>query len=58
MFETKIAFIVRDDLQAWQRLNVVAFLATGTLPRPRKSSANVMWMRRADATAAFPGSRC
>ncbi|PTA80008.1 DUF2000 domain-containing protein [Serratia sp. Nf2] len=29
MFETKIAFIVRDDLQAWQRLNVVAFLATG-----------------------------
>lgn len=29
MFENKIAFIVRDDLQVWQRLNVVAFLATG-----------------------------
>ncbi|CAI0699966.1 DUF2000 domain-containing protein [Serratia ficaria] len=29
MFDTKIAFIVRDDLPAWQRLNVVAFLATG-----------------------------
>lgn len=29
MFDTKIAFIVRDDLQTWQRLNVVAFLATG-----------------------------
>ncbi|EDI4631223.1 DUF2000 domain-containing protein [Klebsiella aerogenes] len=29
MFDTKIAFIVRDDLQAWQKLNVVAFLATG-----------------------------
>lgn len=29
MFETKIAFIVRDDLQTWQKLNVVAFLATG-----------------------------
>ncbi|WP_437615351.1 DUF2000 family protein [Erwinia sp. V71] len=29
MFETKIAFIVRDDLATWQRLNVVAFLATG-----------------------------
>jgi len=28
-FDTKIAFIVRDDLPAWQRLNVVAFLATG-----------------------------
>ncbi|MEB6336131.1 DUF2000 domain-containing protein [Serratia rhizosphaerae] len=29
MFDSKIAFIVRDDLAAWQRLNVVAFLATG-----------------------------
>ncbi|MCU5773734.1 DUF2000 family protein [Erwiniaceae bacterium BAC15a-03b] len=29
MFDTKIAFIIRDDLPAWQKLNVVAFLATG-----------------------------
>lgn len=29
MFDTKIAFVVRDDLPVWQRLNVVAFLATG-----------------------------
>mgnify|MGYP004709379947 CR=1 FL=1 len=29
MFDTKIAFIVRDDLPTWQRLSVVAFLATG-----------------------------
>ncbi len=29
MFDTKIALIVRDDLATWQRLNVVAFLATG-----------------------------
>ena len=29
MFDTKIAFIVRNDLPTWQRLNVVAFLATG-----------------------------
>ncbi|EPO1869533.1 DUF2000 family protein [Serratia marcescens] len=29
MFDTKIAFIVRDNLPTWQRLNVVAFLATG-----------------------------
>ncbi len=29
MFDTKVAFIVRNDLAAWQRLNVVAFLATG-----------------------------
>ncbi|WP_062382848.1 DUF2000 family protein [Pseudomonas abietaniphila] len=29
MFDTKIAFIVRNDLATWQRMNVVAFLATG-----------------------------
>lgn len=29
MFDTKIAFIVRSDLATWQRMNVVAFLATG-----------------------------
>jgi len=29
MFDTKVAFIVRNDLAVWQRLNVVAFLATG-----------------------------
>ncbi|MDH0748788.1 DUF2000 family protein [Pseudomonas sp. GD03842] len=29
MFDTKIAFIVRNDLAHWQRMNVVAFLATG-----------------------------
>ncbi|MFP3608153.1 DUF2000 family protein, partial [Paraburkholderia sp. SIMBA_053] len=29
MFETKVALIVRDDLAVWQKLNVVAFLATG-----------------------------
>ncbi|WP_310632993.1 DUF2000 domain-containing protein [Paraburkholderia sp.] len=29
MFDTKVALIVRDDLAVWQKLNVVAFLATG-----------------------------
>ncbi|PWW06725.1 DUF2000 domain-containing protein [Mangrovibacter plantisponsor] len=29
MFDTKIAFVVRNDLAVWQRLNVAAFLATG-----------------------------
>jgi hypothetical protein len=28
-FETKIAIVVRDDLAAWQRLNVCAFLISG-----------------------------
>lgn len=29
MFDTKIALVVRNDLPVWQRLNVVAFLASG-----------------------------
>ncbi|APA88128.1 DUF2000 family protein [Paraburkholderia sprentiae WSM5005] len=29
MFDTKVALIVRTDLAVWQKLNVVAFLATG-----------------------------
>jgi hypothetical protein len=28
-FATKVALVVRDDLESWQRLNVTAFLATG-----------------------------
>jgi hypothetical protein len=28
-FDTKVAVAVRDDLEAWQRLNVVAFLMSG-----------------------------
>lgn len=29
MFDTKIAIVVREDLAAWQKLNVTAFLAGG-----------------------------
>ena len=29
MHETKIGIVVRDDLEAWQKLNVTAFLAAG-----------------------------
>jgi hypothetical protein len=28
-FDTKVAIVVRDDLAAWQRLNVTAFLVSG-----------------------------
>lgn len=28
-FDTKIAVLLRDDLQGWQRLNVAAFLVSG-----------------------------
>ncbi len=29
VFDTKVAILVLDDLAAWQKLNVTAFLATG-----------------------------
>lgn len=29
MFDTKIAIILREDLQSWQKLNVTAFLMSG-----------------------------
>lgn len=28
-FDTKIAVVIRTDLQAWQKLNVAAFLTSG-----------------------------
>jgi hypothetical protein len=32
-FDTKVAVVVRDDLAAWQRLNVTAFLISGITSR-------------------------
>jgi hypothetical protein len=28
-FDTKIAIVIRADLEAWQKLNVASFLASG-----------------------------
>jgi hypothetical protein len=28
-FHTMIAFVIRSDLEGWQKLNVAAFLASG-----------------------------
>ncbi|MFX8864402.1 DUF2000 family protein, partial [Acinetobacter baumannii] len=28
-FDTKVALVIRTDLEAWQKLNVAAFLASG-----------------------------
>lgn len=33
-FDTKIAIVLRDDLESWQRLNVTAFLASGVAVDP------------------------
>lgn len=30
-FDTKIALVVRDDLELWQKLNVIAFLTSGII---------------------------
>ena len=32
-FDTKVAVVVRDDLEMWQRLNVTAFLMSGVTAR-------------------------
>ena len=31
MFDTKIAIMVREDLQVWQQLNVTAFMLSGVV---------------------------
>ncbi len=33
-FPTKIAILLRDDLESWQRLNVTAFLSSGVATDP------------------------
>ena len=30
-FDTKVAIVVRDDLEVWQKLNVTAFLTSGVI---------------------------
>ena len=32
-FETKVAIVVADDLENWQKLNVVSFLSTGIISK-------------------------
>lgn len=54
MFDTKIAFIVRNDLAIWQGMNVIAFLATGvaaTVPQ-------VLGEPYVDASGHRYGSMC
>ena len=36
-FETKIAVLLREDLQVWQRLNVCAFLMSGIAVHGKKN---------------------
>ena len=38
-FDTKIAVIIRTDLEAWQKLNVASFLAGGIADRPALARA-------------------
>jgi hypothetical protein len=51
-FDTKIAVLVRDDLETWQRLNVTAFLVSGIVgAHPQLMGAPY---EDADGTAYLP----
>ncbi|MGN6326674.1 DUF2000 family protein [Pseudolysinimonas sp.] len=50
-FDTKIAILLRDDLAAWQELNVTAFLASGVAA---ESGMTGEPYRDADGTAYLP----
>ena len=39
-FDTKIAIVIRTDLQAWQKLNVAAFLTSGIAAASKVSLGN------------------
>lgn len=55
-FDTKIAVLVRDDLEPWQRLNVTAFLVSGvTAAHPEPSGSR---MPTATDTRTSPSSAC
>jgi len=43
-FDTKVAVVVRDDLAAWQRLNVTAFLMSGVVARAGDAAIGADYM--------------
>ena len=54
-FDTKIAVLVRDDLEPWQRLNVTAFLVSGVKPRTPSSSGSRTPTPTGTRTSPFSG---
>jgi len=54
MFETKIAIVVRDDLETWQKLNVTAFLMSGIVG----ASADLIGDPYRDAAGNLYSSLC
>ena len=46
-FDTKIAVVIRTDLEAWQKLNVAAFLTSGIAAAFRNASASLTRTARA-----------
>ena len=57
-FDTKIAILVRDDLETWQKLNVTAFLASGIAAANPELSASRTPTRTARRTCRCSGSPC
>ena len=52
-FDTKVAVVVRDDLVAWQRLNVTAFLMSGVTAHAGPDSVGEDYVD-ADGTRYLP----
>jgi len=52
-FDTKVAVVVRDDLAAWQRLNVTAFLMSGVTAHAGPDSVGEDYVD-ADGTRYLP----
>ena len=43
-FDTKIAVVIRTDLEAWQKLNVASFLAGGIASAFPECIGEPIWM--------------
>ena len=52
-FDTKVAVVVRDDLEMWQRLNVTAFLMSGVTARAGENAIGEPY-RDADGREYLP----
>jgi hypothetical protein len=46
LFDTKIAVVIRADLQVWQKLNVASFLTAASRPPFRSVLVRAMRMPR------------
>lgn len=53
MFDTKIAIVVREDLQVWQKLNITAFMMSGVVGSTPGLIGEVYWDRAGNSYHAL-----